>query len=367
MKFLNFLNRHKGKIILVLIIIAAGYYYFTHKEKPQVKEEIATETLTRGNIMSVLKKDGALTPKYSTEVNSPADGRILKMFVKEGDIVKKGQKLLTVTPGKNIYEKYVPIDIYANMDGMVVRCINDRISSRSKNSYSLPDEDEAIQGSSSNNNNPTCIMKIINPDVYVLPIKIGEYDIDKIYVGMPVKMKVAAKPNLEIKGKISLISPQPEVKEESRWDPDSNKVEFIVVAETENYKGPLILGLTATTVIDLAKKEDVLIVPLSAIYEERDRYTQDIKYFIYKQITPKKAKKIEIKTGLKNDTHAEILEPEKLGLQEKDILFLDIKGDKIEVEDEGTNPKKDGLNKEELKKKFAGKRGNSVGGTLKKK
>ncbi len=358
MKFLNFLNRHKGKIILILIIIAAGYYYFTHKGETQIKEDIATETLTRGNIMSVLKKDGALTPKQSTEVNSPADGRILKMFVKEGDIVKKGQKLLTVTPGKNIYEKYVPIDIYANMDGMIVRCMNDRISSRSKNSYSLPNEDESIQGSS-NYSNPTCIMKIINPGIYVLPIKIGEYDIDKIYVGMPVKMKVAAKPDLEINGKISLISPQPEVKEESRWDPDSNKVEFIVVAETENYKGPLILGLTATTVIDLAKKEDVLIVPLSAIYEERDRYTQDVKYFIYKQIAPKKAKKIEIKTGLKNDTHAEILEPEKLGLQENDILFLDIKGDKIEVENDGKTPK-NGLSKEELKKKFAGMKGGTV-------
>lgn len=366
MKFLNFLNKHKGKIILILIIAGAGYYYFTHHKKPQVREEISTDILTRGNIMSVLKKDGALTPKHSTEVNSPADGRILKMFVQEGDTVKKGQKLLTVTPGKNIYEKYVPIDIYASMAGMVVRCMNDRISSRSKTSYSLPAEDEAIQGSS-NYSNPTCIMKIINPDIYVLPIKIGEYDIDKIYVGMPIKIKVSAKPDLDIDGKISLISPQPEVKEESRWDPDSNKVEFIVVAETENYKGPLILGLTATVVIDLAKKEDVLTVPLSAVYEERDRYTQDIKYFIYKQIGDKKAKKIEVKLGLKNDTHAEILEPEKLGLQEKDTLFLDIKGDKIEVEDDGLSPKKDGLNKEELKKKFAGKRGGSVGGTVKKK
>ena len=366
MKFLNFLNRHKGKIILILIIAAAVYYYSTHSKKPKVEEDISTEIITRGNIMSVLKKDGALTPKLSTEVNSTADGRILKMLVKEGDQVKKGQKLLTITPGKNIYEKYIPIDIYATMSGMVVRCMNDRISSRSKTSYSLPNEEEAVQGSS-NSSNPTCIMKIINPDVYVLPIKVGEYDIANIYVDMPVKIKVSSKPDLDINGKISLISPQPEVKEESRWDPDSNKVEFIVVAETDNYKGPLILGLTATVVIDLAKKENVLTVPLSAVYEERDRYTQDIKYFIYKKIADKKAKKIEVKLGLKNDTHAEILEPEKLGLQEKDTLFLDIKGDKIEVENENPAPKKDSLNKEELKKKFAGKRGGSVGGSIKKK
>ena len=362
MKFLSFLNRHKGKIILILLIAAAGYYYFAHNKKAEVKDDVSTETLSRGNIMSILKKDGALTPKHSTEVNSPVDGRILKMFVQEGDTVKKGQKLLTVTPGKNIYEKYVPIDIYASMDGMVVRCMNDRISSRSKTSYSLPGEDEVVQGSS-NSGNATCIMKIIKPDVYVLPIKVGEYDIDKIYVGMPIKMKVAAKPDLNINGKISLISPQPEVKEENRWDPDSSKVEFIVVAETDNYQGPLILGLTATVVIELAKKENVLTVPLSAIYEERDRFTQDIKSFIYKQIAPKKAKKIEIKLGLKNDTHAEISEPETLGLQDGDILFLDIKGDKIEVESDGATPKKD------MKdfKKSGMKVAKSAGGAIKRK
>lgn len=362
MKFLNFLNRHKGKIIFILIIAAAVYYYSTHSKKPKIEEDIATETITRGDIMSVLKKDGALTPKLSTEVNSPADGRILKMLVKEGDQVKKGQKLLTVTPGKNIYEKYIPIDIYATMDGMVVRCMNDRISSRSKTSYSLPNEEEAVQGSS-NSSNPTCIMKIINPDVYVLPIKVGEYDIANIYVDMPVKIKVSSKPDLDINGKISMISPQPEIKEESRWDPDSNKVEFIVVAETVNYKGPLVLGLTATVIIDLAKKEDALIVPLGAVYEERNRFTQDIKYFIYKQIAPKKAKKIEVKLGIKNDTHAEILDAEKLGLQDKDILFLDVIGDKIEVDRDDSTPNTNNMGKSKIAQGISGR----IGGSAKRK
>lgn len=337
MKILKFLNKHKGKIVIFLLIISAICYFAFRKEKPEIKEEILSHTLKKGTILETLRKDGSISAKYSIEINSPADGRIKNLYVKEGDRVKKGQKLVTIMPGQNIYEKYVPIDVIADIDGLVLRCLNERISARSKMSYELPKEGEYIQGSSYN---PTCLMKIIKENEYVLPFKVGEYDISKLHIDMPMKIKVASKPDLKIDGKISLISPQPETKEENRWSEDSAKVEFIVVAETQNYKGPIILGLTATAEIDLGKYEDVLIVPLNAIYEERNIMTKDIRYFVYKEIGPKKAKKIEIKLGAKDDMQAEILNPEELGLQENDKIFLDIKGDKIEVEEDKTSSKK---------------------------
>ncbi len=356
MKFLRFLNKHKGKIIIILLIIAIACYFAFLKKKPEVKDEILMHTLKKGTILETLRKDGAISAEYSTEINSPADGRIKTLYVKEGDKVKKGQKLVTIMPGQNIYEKYVPIDVIATMDGLVLRCLNDRMSSKSKMSYELPKEGEYIQGSSYN---PTCLMKIIKENDYVLPFKVGEYEIEKLHLGMPMQIKVAAKPDLKIDGKISLISPQPEIKEENRWDEDSSKVEFIVVAETQNYTGPIILGLTATAEIDLGKYEDVLIVPLNAVYEERDLATQNIKYFVYKEIAPKKAKKIEIKLGAKDDMQAEILNPKELGLKEDDKIFLDIKGDKIEVEEDKSNPKKG--------KQGNKKRGSGISGTLKRK
>ena len=342
MKFVRFLDKHKGKIIILLLVIAAVCYFTFNKKKPEVKEEILMHTLKKGTILETLRKDGTISAKYSTEINSPADGRIKTLYVKEGDRAKKGQKLVTIMPGQNIYEKYVPIDVSAPMDGLVLRCLNERMSSKSKMSYELPKEGEYIQGTSYN---PTCLMKIIKENDYVLPFKVGEYEIEKLHLGMPMQIKIAAKPNLKIDGKISLISPQPEIKEENRWDENSSKVEFIVVAETQNYTGPIILGLTATAEIDLGKYEDVLVVPLNAIYEERNIMTKDIKYFIYKEIAPKKAKKIEIKMGAKDDMQGEILNPEELGLKEGDKIFLDIKGDKIEVEEDFSAPKRDNFEK----------------------
>ena len=345
MKFLRFLNKHKGKIIIILLIIAAGVYFTLNKKQPEIKEEILIHTLKKGTILETLRKDGTISAKYDTEINSPADGRIKNLYVKEGDRVKKGQKLLTITPGQNIYEKYVPIDVSAPLEGLVLRCLNDRMSYNSKISYELPKEGEYIQGSSSN---PTCLMKIIKENYYVLPFKVGEYDIDKLSLGMPMNIKVAAKPDLKIDAKISFISPQPEIKEEYRWSDEESKVEFIVVAETLNYKGPIIIGLTATAEIDLGKYEDILVVPLNAVYEERNIMTKNIKYFIYKEIGPKKAKKIEIKLGAKDEMQAEILNPEELGLKEGDKIFLDIKGDKIEVEEDFSDSKKE--NSEEKKR-----------------
>lgn len=91
MKFLKFLNRHKGKIIFVLLLIAAAVYHTIYKEPKKVEEEILTHTLKKGTISQVLRKDGSISPKNSMEVNSSADGKIKEVLVKEGDTVKKGK------------------------------------------------------------------------------------------------------------------------------------------------------------------------------------------------------------------------------------------------------------------------------------
>ena len=56
---------------------------------------------------------------------------------------------------------------------------------------------------------------------------------------------------------------------------------------------------------------------------------------------------------------AEILNPEELGLKEDDKIFLDIKGDKIEVEEDKSKPQKGKMAKKT--------RGNGVSGTIKRK
>ncbi len=326
----KFLLKHKGKILLffVVLALAGGYYYKEKHVSSDSKEEVLTEKIRKGDIVLNISKDGAFQAKDSVEVNSKADGRIKEMFVKEGDLVKEGQKLLIVQPGQSEYDKFLPITITSPKSGMVFRCLNERRSQRSSSTYLLPQEGESISGI--NNGNPTCIMKIVKPGKYVVPVKIDEYDMRYVKLGMPVKLKVISRPGVVYDGLIDFISPQPEVKEEMWWDPNSNKVEFIVVAETKDTLKEIVLGLTATMELALDSKKDVFIVPNSAIYEEKNG--DALSYFIYKQLSPKKAKKIEIKLGLKNSNDSEILDAESLGLKDGDVLFLDIDGAGAEIE-----------------------------------
>jgi HlyD family secretion protein len=336
--FFKLIWAHKGKIILVFLLAGGGWYFYAHKmkKKPLDNEEM-TERVRRGDIMISISKDGAFQAKESFEVNSRANGKISQKFVKEGDAVKEGQKLFVVQPGQSVHEKYLPIDVLAPASGLVVRCLNDRWSSRSNTNYDLPQVGESVSGSSGYNNTPTCLMKIIKPGSYVVPIKIGEYDIPNIKLKMPLKISVPSRPGVSYEGFVARISPQPEVKEENYWDQEKNQVEFITIAETKNAVNEILIGLSATVKIDLDSKEDILLIPISAIFEERER-NGDITFYVYKKEGNKKAEKIQVKLGLRNESDAELLNAEETGLREKDILLL-------EMPQDGNDPDKKSLPK----------------------
>lgn len=329
------LFKHKGKIIIVLIIIAAaagGWRYYDKFKKNASKDISAefTETVKKGDISIDITKDGAFQPKESVEVSSRADGKIKELFVKEGDTVKTGQKLLVVQPGQSVHDKFLPVDVAAPMSGLVLRCLNERMSRQSTTKFALPSIGESITGSA-NSGSATCILKIIKPGKYVIPIKIGEYDIGQVKLGMPVKISVLSRPGVSYDGFVSAISPQPEINEEKYWDPDSNKVEFITVIETKGNIKEILIGLSASIKIDVDSRKDVILIPSSAIFEEKEKETGKINFFVYRKEGNKKAKKIKVELGLKNDTEAELTNTQASGLKEGDTLLLDIEDKKLEI------------------------------------
>ncbi|MDR0645472.1 MAG: hypothetical protein LBG46_00315, partial [Elusimicrobiota bacterium] len=247
----------------------------------------------------------------------------------------EGQKLFVVQPGQSVHEKYLPIDVFAPASGLVVRCLNDRWSSRSNTNYDLPQIGESVTGSSGYNS-PTCLMKIIKPGAYLVPIKIGEYDIPNVKLGMPLKISVPSRLGVSYEGFVARISPQPEVKEENYWDEEKNQVEFITIAETKDNIKEILIGLSATVKIDLDSRANVLLVPTSAIFEERER-NGDIAFYVYKKDGSKKAEKLMVKLGLRNESDAELLNAEETGLKENDVLLLE-------------EPKDESLNKNSLPK-----------------
>lgn len=338
---------HKGKVFIVLVVIAlvVGYWFKLKADRAVGLKDILTETVRKGDITMSINKEGFFQAKDSVEISAKTDGRIKEMRVKEGDTVKAGDLLAVVQPGLSEYDKFLPVEVRATMSGLVLRCLNARSASSAGTSYLLPKPGDYVSGAT--NYNPTCIMKIIKPGKYVVPIRVGEYDIVYMKEGMDVKATVTARPEISYDAFISFISPQPEMKEEDRWNPDANKIEFTTVAETKGDIKDVLIGLSATISAELNSVKDVLQIPRIAINEERNHGDGSMKYFVFKQVAPKKARRVEIKPGLGNDTVVELKNAEEADIKDGDILFLDVEGNKIEVlKDE---PKKDEP-KEESKK-----------------
>ncbi|MHB8970676.1 MAG: efflux RND transporter periplasmic adaptor subunit [Pirellulaceae bacterium] len=86
--FLQWLGRHKGRILavglLIVTIVGLGWMFF----RPS---EVAVALVAEQNIVAEVEGTGTVTTKVLAKVGSKISGRIEKMLVQEGDVVEEGQ------------------------------------------------------------------------------------------------------------------------------------------------------------------------------------------------------------------------------------------------------------------------------------
>lgn len=73
--------------------IVFGMYKFVFEEKPK---PIETGEVFRGPMISEIKNSGVAVPKESKDIITGAEGRVLEVFVKEGDKVQPGDRLFSI-------------------------------------------------------------------------------------------------------------------------------------------------------------------------------------------------------------------------------------------------------------------------------
>lgn len=79
---------------LVIIAIGGGTYWAFKPKKATEQMETRTTVVRHGDILVSVSAAGTIVPKREVEVKSKASGAILKMHVRDGDWVKKGQLLV---------------------------------------------------------------------------------------------------------------------------------------------------------------------------------------------------------------------------------------------------------------------------------
>jgi len=77
-------------ILIVLAVIFGG--------KGNKGERVETENAELRKLVETVSANGKIQPEIDVKITSEVSGKVTKIYVKEGDEVKMGEKLLTINP-----------------------------------------------------------------------------------------------------------------------------------------------------------------------------------------------------------------------------------------------------------------------------
>lgn len=309
------MKKHRSTIVklivslLVLAALAGGGWYGWGKYKAYKTAKGAAAqnsdfvTIKRGDVEVKFGDTGEISSLDIADVLSKASGRITEMFVSEGVNVSQGDRLAVVQAGRSEAEKFVPMTLTAAIGGLVMRCPTQNDTGKDVQFMRVGD----MVSGSYDSGNPTCIMRIADMRRLVMNMKINEIDILKLKPGMPVTVTVDAMPNQTFPGKVHMISPQAEKGQNGENSARIFRVKVLLGKAHPSLR----VGMSAAAEAVLDKRTNVLLLPLSALFEDKGMA------FVFKKVADSKPQKIAVKIGLRSDTDAEILS----GIKEGDVLY----------------------------------------------
>jgi len=108
----------------------------------------------------------------------------------------------------------------------------------------------------------TPLLKMADLSAVQIRALIDETDIGKVKPGMLARVTVAAYPNQPFSGEVLKIEPQAVV--------EQNVTMFAVLVSIQNPEGLLMPGMNAEVDVSIARRENVLTIPVMALRTERD-------------------------------------------------------------------------------------------------
>ncbi len=270
-------------IIVAVVIVIVGVIGVISKKKSSAGPKKGTWVeATKGELRVLYQEVGELEPKVKVDVKSNVTGRVVKLLVTAGDLVKKGQLLAVVQPGQTAAERYLPYEVRATMEGTVIK-------------RNIEIGDSVVSGLAEFGAG-TVLMTIGDLSRMVVKLEVNEVDIPKLSLRQEADIHLDAFPDNTFKGAITFLSPLAEFNDQ-KVKIFKTKVE---VAQADPQLRP---GMTARIEIVLARRADVIKAPIEAIFEEGEKR---VAYVL--AADPKSPPlKTFVKTGLKDEVEIEIL------------------------------------------------------------
>ena len=362
-----------GAIILVILVVI----FLNLKGNRGIVKKVKVQKVKRMLLVEKVNATGEVRPKKFVDLSSDISGRIIKIAVKEGDFVKKGQFLLKID---STYNEWEAQRAKANLDDLKVQLKIQELNLKSKerefkrykslweeklisqeqyenvklgyenalHTYqsfvhrieeakaSLKSAEERIKKSvilspidgvvSSLNveegevaivgtmNNPgTVLMTVADLSVMEVEVEVDETDIVKVKVGQEAEVNVDAFPDIKIKGKVSEVGSSAIQKNSLQQSSDQAKT-FKTVITLVNPPKEIKPGLSASADIIINKRKDALSVPISSlVIREVKEKDKKVEREGLFIVKNGKAKFVIVKKGIMGDMNIEIKEGVKLG------------------------------------------------------
>ena len=311
------MRNKKGKYFVVLALLVASLIVFIMIKKRDTKKEFTTSEIKSrvADIQISVSTTGVVEPQNRLEMKPPINGRIEEVLVREGEKIKRGQILAWMSST----ERAALLDAARAQSEEKVKYWEDVYKATPLIS---PIEGEVIvravePGQTVVSSDPVIVLS----DRLIVSAQFDETDIGRIKIGQKAFIALDAYPGIKIEGVVDHIAYESELV--------NNVIIYnvdILPHETPEFFRS---GMSANVQAIEKAREDVVIIPLEAIYTEGGKTFVDAKKS--REAVPKRR---EVKIGLRDEKYAEVIS----GLTAEDIVVFRGQNYIPQKEKTGINP-----------------------------
>lgn len=342
-------------VIALLIASAAGYYLWTgfaaKQAAPKLDLAKTATKVERRDLEKVIALRGTVKAPVSSEIKSEVNGRILRILVGPGDVVKKGDLLIelnksdiqnqidgethqivstrlraekmkldlgrekqlldhSLVPQKEYDDMNIDTELALNELDVEAAKLASLKEELSKTSILAPHDGTILKvdvteggviAGAGGVTAGTSLMTLADLSHLEVTSEVNEIDVTQLAVDMPVHLSFDSLPDLKLEGTIRFISPSAIPKEEQK----TISIFPLVVSVTKT--DPKVkVGLSARIKIPVCHADKALCLPISLVSDDGDEDSSFV-YVVENGLPVKRAvtvgiqdaKYIEIKSGLK--------------------------------------------------------------------
>lgn len=270
--------------LLIGIIGTGGYFAYTKyigSKTVSAAINYSTVKVSKTNLQVNVQGTGTVYASVTREIVANNSGELKDLVLKEGDIVKKGDKVGQVYNSQlqdqvdkadlslqkqKLQSETAKSDADAQIQQLTTtqgeKDLSNAITARDKMNVTAPIGGLVVTKSANNGDtlqSGKSIISVVDTSSYKIKVSVDELDISKIKNGQKVEIKFDAIGNKTYEGAVETIA--------QLGDTSNNVTTYGVVISIKDLVG-IKLGMNASVNILIESKENVLAIPVEALVEK---------------------------------------------------------------------------------------------------